>query len=107
MAAVAAQHIAQGQFVAQYAGEVLTNKEADNRLAQYDTQDTGVGHALLVGAPCVLPALAHFLLYDRVLVPVNLLSSLGSSRNASFWQSLPTFQHRCYAHWKRCALLQS
>ena len=47
---MAAQHIAQGQFVAQYAGEVLTNKEADMRLAQYDTQDTGVGHALLVGA---------------------------------------------------------
>lgn len=47
---MAAQHIAQGQFVAQYAGEILTNREADMRLAQYDTQDTGVGHALLVGA---------------------------------------------------------
>lgn len=51
---MAAQHIAQGQFVAQYAGEVLTNKEADMRLAQYDTQDTGVGHALLVSAQCIV-----------------------------------------------------
>lgn len=47
---MAAQHIAQGQFVAQYAGEVLTNKEADKRLAEYDTRDGGVGHALLVGS---------------------------------------------------------
>ena len=54
MAVMAAQHIAQGQFVAQYAGEILTNKEADMRLAQYDTQDTGVGHALLVGAQCIV-----------------------------------------------------
>ena len=53
MAVVAAQHIAQGQFVAQYAGEVLTNKEADMRLAQYDAQDTEIGHAMLVGALCI------------------------------------------------------
>ena len=49
MAVMAAQRIAQGRFVAQYAGEILRNTEADKRLAQYDTNDTGVGHALLVG----------------------------------------------------------
>ena len=48
MAVMAAQQIDQGHFVAQYAGEMLTNKEADKRLAQYDRNCTGVGHALLV-----------------------------------------------------------
>ena len=48
MAVMAAQQIEQGQFVAQYAGEFLTNKEAEKRLAQYDSNRTGVGHALLV-----------------------------------------------------------
>ncbi|KAL3149147.1 Histone-lysine N-methyltransferase suvr3 [Trebouxia sp. C0010 RCD-2024] len=45
---MAAQHIDQGEFVAQYAGELLRNVEADKRLAQYDTNNTDVGHALLV-----------------------------------------------------------
>lgn len=47
MSVVARQDIAQGQFVAQYAGEMLTNLKADERLADYDNK-TGVGHALLV-----------------------------------------------------------
>lgn len=47
MSVVARQDIAQGQFVAQYAGEMLTNLKADKRLADYDNK-TGFGHALLV-----------------------------------------------------------
>ncbi|KAL0035176.1 hypothetical protein WJX79_004633 [Trebouxia sp. C0005] len=48
MSVIAGQNIDQGQFVAQYAGEMLTNIEADRRLAEYDATRAGVGHALLV-----------------------------------------------------------
>jgi hypothetical protein len=44
----AAQAIPQGSFVCQYVGEYVTAAEARRRLAAYD-QDTGKGHALLVG----------------------------------------------------------
>lgn len=64
---MAAQHIVQGQFVAQYAGEILTNKQADIRLAQYDTRDASVGHALLVGFWFVLSAIACLYTYHQSL----------------------------------------
>jgi len=48
MSVIASQNIDQGQFVAQYAGEMLTNSEADRRLAEYDATRAGVGHALMV-----------------------------------------------------------
>ena len=47
-AVIARQHIRKGQFVAQYAGEMLSNTEADMRLAQYDKASDEIGHALLV-----------------------------------------------------------
>ena len=37
-----------GQFVAQYAGELLSNRAADARLAAYDAERPPQGHALLV-----------------------------------------------------------
>ncbi|DBA97412.1 hypothetical protein WJX77_010580 [Trebouxia sp. C0004] len=48
MSVIANHNIDRGQFVAQYAGEMLTNAEADRRLAEYDVTKAGVGHALLV-----------------------------------------------------------
>lgn len=42
------QDIAQGSFVAQYVGEVVSNQEAEKRLKAYDTDHKAVGHALLV-----------------------------------------------------------
>ena len=61
LSVIASHKIAKGEFVAQYAGEMLTNSEADRRLAEYDADKTGVGHALLVPgflAPCWLSRLA-------------------------------------------------
>ena len=46
--AVACQDIAEGSFVAQYAGEVISNKEAESRLEAYDAHMQAIGHALLV-----------------------------------------------------------
>ena len=41
-----------GQFVAQYAGELLSNQAANARLAAYDAERPPQGHALLVtGTP--------------------------------------------------------
>ena len=41
-----------GQFVAQYAGELLSNQAANARLAAYDAERPPQGHALLVmGSP--------------------------------------------------------
>lgn len=93
MAVMAAQHIVQGQFVAQYAGEVLTNKQADIRLAQYDTQDASAGHALLVGIWFIPSAITCQYTYDHLWVTVNVLFFSDSSRDASLWQSLPASQY--------------
>eukprot|EP00775_Hariotina_reticulata_P006932 gene6932-7150_t len=46
---MAMQPISQGTFVCEYAGEYLTYKAAQQRLAQYDQQTDSPGHALLVG----------------------------------------------------------
>ena len=46
--AVTCQDIAEGCFVAQYAGELVSNTEADNRLQAYDSDVQAIGHALLV-----------------------------------------------------------
>lgn len=46
--AVTCQDIAKGAFVAQYAGEVISNKEAESRLEAYDAHMQTIGHALLV-----------------------------------------------------------
>lgn len=59
MSVIASQNIDQGQFVAQYAGEMLTNGEADRRLAEYDASQAGVGHALLVLHAAGMPAHMH------------------------------------------------
>ena len=49
--AVAAQPIAQGKFVCQYVGELISTAEAKRRLAVYDRQKAPrTGHALLVRA---------------------------------------------------------
>ena len=40
-----------GQFVAQYAGELLSNQAANARLAAYDAERPPQGHALLVMGP--------------------------------------------------------
>lgn len=40
-------------FVAQYAGEVINNREADERLKAYDAEPQAIGHALLVRLSCV------------------------------------------------------
>ncbi|DBA77348.1 TPA: hypothetical protein ACH3X2_000865 [Trebouxia sp. C0005] len=69
MSVIAGQNIDQGQFVAQYAGEMLTNIEADRRLAEYDATRAGVGHALLV---------PH---------------AAGREGDPSIWHSMPTVQH--------------
>ena len=61
MSVIASQNIDQGQFVAQYAGEMLTNGEADRRLAEYDATRAGVGHALLVPHAPGKPAHMHHL----------------------------------------------
>ena len=41
LSVIASHKIAKGQFVAQYAGEMLTNSEADRRLAEYDADKAG------------------------------------------------------------------
>ena len=46
--AFADQDIFKGAFVCEYAGELLSNSEADARLGAYDAQLEGPGHALLV-----------------------------------------------------------
>lgn len=95
MAVTAAQHIAQGQFVAQYAGEILRNAEADNRLAQYDASATGVGHALLVGSQRTVPfAVMSGVQHDQVVTgqPFD-VNFPGSSGDAAFRHSMPAFQH--------------
>lgn len=47
--AAAAEDIAQGKFVCQYAGELITIAESERRLAIYDRLDAPcTGHALLV-----------------------------------------------------------
>jgi hypothetical protein len=46
--AVAACDIKKGEFVAEYAGELVKNDEAARRLAVYDAQVDAPGHALLV-----------------------------------------------------------
>ena len=61
MSVIASQNIDQGQFVAQYAGEMLTNGEADRRLVEYDATRAGVGHALLVPHAPGKPAHMHHL----------------------------------------------
>ena len=48
--AVTCQNIAEGCFVAQYAGELVSNKEADRRLQAYDSDVQAIGHALLVNS---------------------------------------------------------
>jgi hypothetical protein len=45
---MALQPIPQGTFVCEYAGEYVTYKVAQQRLAQYDQQTGSPGHALLV-----------------------------------------------------------
>ena len=65
LSVIARQTIAPGQFVAQYAGEMLTNSEADNRLAAYDINKAEVGHALLVPPPLLLILSAFFGLSPR------------------------------------------
>ncbi|KAK9820172.1 hypothetical protein WJX72_007069 [[Myrmecia] bisecta] len=47
-AAFAHQHVPAGQFVCQYAGEMIRTTEADRRLAAYDRENSATGHALLV-----------------------------------------------------------
>lgn len=46
--AFTAGQIQEGQFVCQYAGELLRNNQAAERLKKYDEQPCGPGHALLV-----------------------------------------------------------
>ena len=46
--AFAAEPIAAGRFVCQYAGELLSSAETRQRLSEYDTKADGPGHALLV-----------------------------------------------------------
>ena len=46
--AFAGEDIEAGQFVCQYAGELLGSNEAAERLQQYDRKADGPGHALLV-----------------------------------------------------------
>lgn len=91
---MAAQHIDQGEFVAQYAGELLRNVEADKRLAQYDTNNTDVGHALLVGCQRIFGFTRHeprrISIYVKVVV---LVSYPGGSGGTAFRHSLPAFQH--------------
>jgi hypothetical protein len=49
--AVAAQPIAQGKFLCQYAGELISTAEAKRRLAVYDNLKAPcTGHALLVSS---------------------------------------------------------
>ena len=43
-----------GQFVAQYAGELLSNQAANARLAAYDVERPPQGHALLVIGPMLI-----------------------------------------------------
>lgn len=57
MSVVARQSILKGHFVAQYAGEMISNAEADMRLAQYDSARSLIGHALLVCICIALPRL--------------------------------------------------
>ena len=47
-AVLACSDIQEDSFVAQYAGEVVNNKEADERLKAYDAEQQAIGHALLV-----------------------------------------------------------
>lgn len=61
MSVIASQNIDQGQFVVQYTGEMLTNSEADRRLAEYDATRAGIGHALLVRCAAGKPAHVHHL----------------------------------------------
>ncbi len=65
MSVIANQSIAQAQFVAQYAGELLTNSEADRRLAEYDNIQAGVGHALLVPS-ALLTGSSHKLRFNML-----------------------------------------
>lgn len=52
--AVSCQDIAEGWFVAQYAGEIISSREAEIRLQAYDDDLQAVGHALLVRVACEL-----------------------------------------------------
>lgn len=115
LSVIASHKIAKGQFVAQYAGEMLTNNEADRRLAEYDAEKAGVGHALLVSCslvPCWLSRLAG-MCNSRCLFPwahhmftmwnarrrdVTVLSSdmlwlTGCQGDTALWQSLLALQH--------------
>ena len=46
--AFAGENIEGGQFVCQYAGELLGSAETELRLKKYDEKADGPGHALLV-----------------------------------------------------------
>jgi hypothetical protein len=131
MSVIASQNVDQGQFVAQYAGEMLTNGEADRRLAEYDASQAGVGHALLVLHAAGMPAHMHqlallslktsfritwvcilqlFSWYRLQAAEIGFLKNswwTGCEGDPSIWHSLPTVQHWCNSHWEYSSLFQS
>ncbi len=74
--AFADQDICRGAFVCEYAGELLSNSEADARLAAYDAQREGPGHALLVQYPVQSTSFKpSFICGNRCIIPtIKILS---------------------------------
>ena len=65
--ALAACDIRKGQFVAEYAGELVRNDEAARRLAVYDAEVDAPGHALLVNPRIPDPLVTCSILGKRSL----------------------------------------
>lgn len=120
------EELREGDFVAEYAGELLSSVEADRRLAAYDCQVTGSatssdgdGHALLVsggllvagcwglwGIPLARPLWGQQRAAGATPHQAPALAFSGAAHHAALWAHLAARQHRRHPQGQCCQVHQ-